>query len=164
MNYFDGVILAIISTFGFGATAVLAQSGMQHVKPTSLTLISLIVGALIVFVAAFILELDHISSISIIALLFILVNAVLSYPVGRLFNFIGVKYAGASRASSVIGIAPLITTGFAVWLTDEKLTMTILAGTFLILIGIILILTDNLLTQSDRNSTNKRQIDEFPNE
>ena len=154
MSYLDGVILAIISTIGFGATAVLAQSGMQYVKPASITIISLIVGSVIVFVVAFILELDEITAISITALLFILLNAVLSYPIGRLFNFIGVKYAGASRASSVIGIAPLITTGLAVWLTDEKLTGMVLGGTLLILLGITLILSDRSFKKPDHNSDN----------
>mgnify|MGYP001324921599 CR=1 FL=1 len=158
MSYLDGVILAIISTMGFGATAVLAQSGMQYVKPASVTIISLIVGSSIVFVVAFILELDEITAISITALLFILVIAVLSYPIGRLFNFIGVKYAGASRASSVIGIAPLITTGLAVWLTDEKLTGMVLGGTLLILIGITLILSDRSFKKPDHNSGNDKQI------
>ena len=158
MSYLDGVILAIISTVGFGATAVLAQSGMQYVKPASVTIISLVVGSILVFIIAFILELDQISSISMIALLFILLNAVLSYPIGRLFNFIGVKYAGASRASSVIGIAPLITTGLAVWLTDEKLNGLILAGTLLILAGITLILSDQSVKKRDYNTGNDSQI------
>jgi drug/metabolite transporter (DMT)-like permease len=158
LSYLDGVILAIISTVGFGATAVLAQSGMQYVKPASVTIISLVVGSILVFIIAFILELDQISSISMIALLFILLNAVLSYPIGRLFNFIGVKYAGASRASSVIGIAPLITTGLAVWLTDEKLTGLILAGTLLILAGITLILSDQSVKKRDYNTGNDSQI------
>ena len=149
MSYLDGVILAIISTIGFGATAVLAQSGMQYVKPASITIISLVVGSIIVFILAFILELDELSAISIVTLLFILLNAVLSYPIGRLFNFISVKYAGASRASSVIGISPLITTGLAVWLTGEKLTIIILTGSLLILLGIFLILTDMSLVKPD---------------
>ncbi|PZC41901.1 MAG: Permease of the drug/metabolite transporter (DMT) superfamily [Chloroflexi bacterium] len=149
MSYLDGVSLAIISTIGFGATAVLAQSGMQYVKPTSITIISLVVGSILVFIVAFIVELDQVNSISIVALLFILLNAVLSYPIGRLFNFISVKYAGASRASSVIGIAPLITTGLAVWLTGEKLTIIILTGSLLILLGIFLILTDMSSVKTD---------------
>lgn len=149
MSYLDGVSLAIISTIGFGATAVLAQSGMQYVKPTSITIISLVVGSILVFIVAFIVELDQVNSISIVALLFILLNAVLSYPIGRLFNFISVKYAGASRASSVIGISPLITTGLAVWLTGEKLTIIILTGSLLILLGIFLILTDMSLVKPD---------------
>jgi drug/metabolite transporter (DMT)-like permease len=149
LSYLDGVSLAIISTIGFGATAVLAQSGMQYVKPTSITIISLVVGSILVFIVAFIVELDQVNSISIVALLFILLNAVLSYPIGRLFNFISVKYAGASRASSVIGIAPLITTGLAVWLTGEKLTIIILTGSLLILLGIFLILTDMSSVKTD---------------
>ncbi|MCH2311760.1 MAG: DMT family transporter [SAR202 cluster bacterium] len=151
MSYLDGIILAITSTIGFGATAVLAQSGMQYVKPASITIISLVVGSVIVFIVALTLELEELTSISIVALLFILLNALLSYPIGRLFNFIGVKYAGASRASSVIGIAPLITIGLAVWLTDEKLTLMILGGTMLILIGITLIFSDK--------SNNRPQVD-----
>ena len=139
---------------------MLAQSGMQHVKPASVTIISLVVGSVIVFIVAFILEIDELTSISIIALLFILLNAVLSYPIGRLFNFIGVKYAGASRASSVIGIAPLITTGLAVWLTDEKLTLMILGGTILILLGITLILSDRPISSAENNFNAGNQIGE----
>ena len=70
----------------------------------------------------------------------------------------GRRDAGASRASSVIGIAPLITTGLAVWLTDEKLTGMVLGGTLLILIGITLILSDRSFKKPDHNSDNDKQI------
>ena len=141
MEHATGVGFALVAALGFGATAIFARLGMRHVRPTSGTAVSLIVGAVVTTAIAFSLHATEILALGAAAFAFILLNAALSYPVGRLFNFIGVQFAGASRASIVIGASPLVSVGLAVWLLDEDVSPAILIGTFLIIVGIGVVLS-----------------------
>jgi uncharacterized membrane protein len=141
MEHAAGVGFALVAALGFGATAIFARLGMRHVRPTSGTAVSLIVGAVVTIAIAFSLHASEILALGAAAFGFILLNAALSYPVGRLFNFIGVQLAGASRASIVVGAAPLFSVVLAVWLLHEKVSPAIVVGTFLIIVGIGVVLT-----------------------
>jgi uncharacterized membrane protein len=141
MEHATGVGFALVAALGFGATAIFARLGMRHVRPTSGTAVSLIVGAVVTMAIAFSLHATEILALGAAAFAFILLNAALSYPVGRLFNFIGVQFAGASRASIVVGASPLVSVGLAVWLLDEDVSPAILIGTFLIIVGIGVVLS-----------------------
>lgn len=141
MEYGLGVGLAFIAAIGFGATAVLARIGMRHIRPTTGVFVSLVIGAIATMSIAASLHWKEIIGLGMAAFGLILLNAFLSYPGGRLFNFIGVRLAGASRASIIIGTSPLFTAGLAVWLIGEQLTVEILIGTVLIICGIGVILS-----------------------
>ncbi len=141
MDHASGVGLALVSALGFGAVAVFARLGMRHVRPTTATVASLIISALVTLVVALSVDAGEIASLSAVAFGLILLNAAMSYLVGRLFNFTGVRLVGASRASIIIGTSPLFSAGLAVWLLGEKLSAPILAGTVLIIIGVGVILS-----------------------
>ncbi len=149
MEHSLGVGFALVAALGFGATAVLARLGMQHVRPTTGTAVSLIVGAVVTMAIAFSLHAAEIFALAAAAFGFMFLNAALSYPVGRLFNFIGVQLAGASRASIIVGAAPLFSAGLAVWLLDEKISAPVLAGTVLIIIGIGVVLSSRRTVATD---------------
>lgn len=138
-----GIGLALVSALGFGATAVLARIGMRHVRPTTGTVVSLIIGALVTMVIAASLHAAEIATLAAAAFGFMALNAALSYPGGRLFNFIGVQLAGASRASIIIGAAPLISAGLAVWILGEEVNAQIIGGTVLIIVGIGFVLSSS---------------------
>jgi drug/metabolite transporter (DMT)-like permease len=144
-----GVGFALIAALGFGATAVFARLGMRHVRPTSGTSVSLIVGAALTMIIAFTMHATEIFALALAAFGFMFLNAALSYPIGRLFNFIGVQLAGASRASIIVGAAPLFSAGLAVWLLDEKISAPVLAGTVLIIIGIGVVLSSRRTVAPD---------------
>lgn len=141
MDHAAGVGLALVSALGFGAVAVFARLGMRHVRPTTATVASLIISALITLVVALSVDAGEIASLSAVAFGLIALNAAFSYLVGRLFNFTGVRLVGASRASIIIGTSPLFSAGLAVWLLGERLSTPILAGTVLIIIGVGVILS-----------------------
>lgn len=141
MDHAAGVGLALVSALGFGAVAVFARLGMRHVRPTTATVASLIISALVTLVVALSVDAGEIASLGAVAFGLILLNAAMSYLVGRLFNFTGVRLVGASRASIIIGTSPLFSAGLAVWLLGEKLSVPILAGTVLIIIGVGVILS-----------------------
>ena len=149
MEHSLGVGFALVAALGFGATAVFARLGMRHVRPTSGTAVSLIVGAVLTMIIAFALHAAEIFALAAAAFAFMFLNAALSYPIGRLFNFIGVQMAGASRASIIVGAAPLFSAGLAVWLLDEKISAPVLAGTVLIIIGIGVVLSSRRTVAAD---------------
>ena len=149
MEHSLGVGFALIAALGVGATAVFARLGMRHVRPTSGTSVSLIVGAALTMIIAFTTHATEIFALALAAFGFMFLNAALSYPIGRLFNFIGVQLAGASRASIIVGAAPLFSAGLAVWLLDEKISAPVLAGTVLIIIGIGVVLSSRRTVAPD---------------
>ena len=141
MDHALGVGLALISAVGFGAVAVFARLGMRHVRPTAATVASLIISAAVTMSIALAVDAGEIAALTAAAFGLILLNAALSYLVGRLFNFTGVRLVGASRASIIIGTAPLFSAGLAVWFLGERLSAPVLAGTVLIIIGVGVILS-----------------------
>ena len=158
MDHAAGVGLALVSALGFGAVAVFARLGMRHVRPTTATVASLIISALVTLVVALSVDAGEIASLSAVAFGLILLNAAMSYLVGRLFNFTGVRLVGASRASIIIGTSPLFSAGLAVWLLGEKLSAPILAGTVLIIIGVGVILSGRREVADDDGSAPGRTV------
>ncbi len=136
-----GVVLSLSAGLGFGASAVLARLAMQHIAPATGTLVSLIVGTLITTALAFGFYTDEILGLAGAAFLWFLLSGVINFPLGRLFNFLGVNMAGVSRAAPIIGSAPLFATITAVSLGGETINATIALGTASILAGLALILS-----------------------
>ena len=62
-----GIGLGLLAALGFGASAVFARIGLQHLHPTTGTLVSLIVGVLITVSLAVIFNLDDIFALTAIA-------------------------------------------------------------------------------------------------
>ena len=136
-----GVVLGLSAALGFGATAVFARLGMQHMRPTSGTLASLVVGTTITMALAFAFHWDEIFVLSGIAFLWFLLSGAINFPMGRLLNFTGVSLAGVSRASPVVGTSPLFATILAITIGGESVTLLVLLGTISIIGGLALILS-----------------------
>jgi uncharacterized membrane protein len=60
---------------------------------------------------------------------------------GRLFRFVAIEKVGAAVSSAVINLNPFISTGLAILLLGERVTMAIAAGTAVIVLGTILLST-----------------------
>jgi uncharacterized membrane protein len=58
---------------------------------------------------------------------------------GRLFRVLAIHKVGASVASAVLNLAPLISSGLAILLLGERVTLPIVAGTLVIVVGTILL-------------------------
>ena len=144
MEHAAGVGLALVAALGFGGAAVFARMGMRRIRPTTATIASLVTSAAVTMAIALSLDASGIGALGAAAFGFLLLNAALSYLVGRLFNFTGVRLVGAARASIIVGTSPLFAAGLAVWLLGERLTAPILGGTVLVIIGVGVILSSRL--------------------
>ena len=136
-----GVALALSASLGFGASAIFVRLAVQHVRPTTATLVSLVIGTLVTMTIAFALHSEEIVGLKPWAFLWILLGGFLTFPLGRLLNFTGVSLAGVSRATPTVGASPLFAAVLAVSILGESLTLPILFGTILIIGGLAVILS-----------------------
>jgi drug/metabolite transporter, DME family len=58
---------------------------------------------------------------------------------GRLFRVLAIHKVGASVASAILNLAPLISSGLAILLLGERVTLPIVGGTLVIVVGTILL-------------------------
>ena len=135
-----GITLSLLAAMGFAASAVFARIGLQNLSTTSGTLFSLIVSTIGAFGLVLLLDPSNILMPSGVSLAWLFVVGLLNFPLGRLFNFAGVRLAGVSKASTIVATSPLFATGLAIVLLDESLNFSILLGTVAIMVGLILIL------------------------
>jgi uncharacterized membrane protein len=135
------IVFGLSAALGFGGSAVFARVGLQHMRSTTGTLVSLIVGCVIIFILAFSLHADEIMALTGIAFLWFLLSGLLNFPLGRLLNYTGVRIVGVSRATPLIGAAPLFAMILAITIGGETINLLTLLGTLLIVGGGVLILS-----------------------
>ncbi|MDP6402284.1 MAG: EamA family transporter [SAR202 cluster bacterium] len=135
------IVFGLSAALGFGGSAVFARVGLQHMRSTTGTLVSLIVGCVIIFILAFSLHADEIMALTGMAFLWFLLSGLLNFPLGRLLNYTGVRMVGVSRATPLIGAAPLFAMILAITIGGETINLPILLGTLLIVGGGVLILS-----------------------
>ena len=136
-----GVILGLSAALGFGVAAVFARVGLQDMKPTTGTLVSLVVGTAITMVLAFIFHAQAIFDLAGVAFLWFLLSAFINFPLGRLLNFTGVSLVGVSKSAPIVGSSPLFATVLAISVGGESINAMIALGTVSIIGGLVLILS-----------------------
>ncbi|MCH8309514.1 MAG: DMT family transporter [Chloroflexi bacterium] len=136
-----GVILGLSAALGFGVAAVFARVGLQDMKPTTGTLVSLVVGTAITMALAFIFHAQAIFDLAGVAFLWFLLSAFINFPLGRLLNFTGVSLVGVSKSAPIVGSSPLFATVLAISVGGESINAMIALGTVSIIGGLVLILS-----------------------
>ena len=135
------VVFALAAAVGWGASFVFARLGLQRLRSTTGTLVSLAAGAVVTLSIAFAIHSEEILALSGVTFLWLVRLGVLNFPLGRLLNYVGVDLVGVSRASPIIGSAPLFSMTLALTILDESINLPILLGTTAIIGGLILILS-----------------------
>ena len=136
-----GIALGLSAALGFGLSAVFARLALQHMRATTGTLISLIVGTVIAMALAFAIYPDKILGLSAVAFLWFLLSGFINFPLGRVLNYVSVGLVGVSRSTSIVGASPIFATTLAVTIGGESLSLLTLLGTFSIIGGLALILS-----------------------
>lgn len=136
-----GVLLALSAALGFGATAFFARLSVQHMRPTTGTLVSLVVGVIVTSVLALVIDGTEFLSLDPVAYPLMFLAGFASFVGGRLLNFVAVSKIGVSRSSPIVGASPLIATALAVLLAGESLNAPIIFGTVAIITGLAIVLS-----------------------
>ena len=136
-----GVLLGLSAALGFGIAAVFARVGLQDIKATTGTLVSLVVGTIITMALAFVFHTDAILKLAGVAFLWFLLSAIINFPLGRLLNITGVSMAGVSKSAPIVGSSPLFATILAISIGGESINTMIAIGTLSIIGGLAMILS-----------------------
>ena len=143
-----GVILAIIASASWGASAVVARLGLLNMHPVAATWLSLITGCILLSPIVFFQYSGDITNLDWSSYAWFALMGFLNFPLGRLLNYTSVRLAGVTRATPILAIAPLFSVTIAIIFLGEQATGWLLAGTAAIVAGVILIVTDTSKTSS----------------
>jgi drug/metabolite transporter (DMT)-like permease len=128
--------LAFITAVSYASALVSARRGLRYSTPATVTLVSIVIQNLLLWSAVLLTGGVHTVPWQGI-LLFSFVG--ITQLCVRLLAYTGVEKIGASRSAALQSVSPLIAATLAIAILHETVTALILAGTFLVVIGIILV-------------------------
>lgn len=129
-------LLSLFTAFCYGASAVLVRMGMRDSNP----LTGAIIGGLVqVFIISMLVAVFPPERIELMAIAFFVASGILAGTLGRMFNYMSIERLGVPVSATIVGSSPLFSTLFAVLFIGEKVAITILIGTIMVIIGIAFI-------------------------
>src|SRR5919109_3589628 len=129
-------ILALITSICYAGALISSRIGLRYSTPTTVTLVSIRAENLLLWTAVFVWT--GIPSVSWISVGLFCIVGIFQLGV-RLLAYTGVLKIGASRSSALQSINPLISATIALAVLKESVTPLILAGTLLVVAGIVLV-------------------------
>ena len=144
------VVLALLAALGFASSGIFARVGLQRVNPSVGVFISLMASFTITMSLAITLNLKEIASLPLLAFLWIFLLGLINYPLARVLNFTSVSRIGASRSSTIVASAPLVTAILAILFLGERPNVFIVLGTVGIIAGLVLVVSER---QSDAGNS-----------
>ncbi len=129
-------LIALVSAISYSAVAISARLGLQHSTPLTATFVALCVRTVTLWTGVFLGGgIPEVATISIV--LFVLLGIL--QMATSLFTFTGLAKIGASRSVPLRSSYPLWSAAIAISLLGEEANATILAGTILVVAGVVLI-------------------------
>jgi DME family drug/metabolite transporter len=129
-------VLALITSILYASALVSARAGMRYSNPTTVTLVSILMQNLLLWTA--VLLSGGVPRVPVAGILLFTLVGIFQLGV-RLFAYTGVAKIGASRSSALQSVSPLISATIAITILGEQTSLLIIVGTFLVVVGIILI-------------------------
>ncbi len=125
-----GALCSAVATIAF-------RQGLRYANTYSGFWINLTVGVVCVWVATWLTV--PASAMHAKALPFFIGSGLLGTVAGRFFRFKGIEKVGAPVAAAINNLNPFISTGLAILLLGERVTLPIFLGTCVIVLGTILL-------------------------
>jgi len=130
-------LLALASALSSAGSTILIRQGLRGSTPFTGFWINLVVGSTGLWVA--VLFTEGLGRFSVAGLALFALAGLIGTTGGRLLRFVSIEQVGASIASALINLNPLISTGLAIVLLGERVTLPILTGTLVIVAGTIVL-------------------------
>jgi DME family drug/metabolite transporter len=131
--------LAVAGAMCSAAATITFRQGLGRSNTYAGFWINLVVGVVCVWGATLLLV--PVSAFHAKALPFFICSGLLGTVAGRFLRFMGIEKVGAPVSAAVNNLNPFISTGLAILLLGERVTLHILAGTCVIVLGTILLST-----------------------
>ena len=129
-------VLALLTSFFYASALVSARRGLSYSTPATVTFVSVLTQNVLLWSAIFLTGgIPRVSGAAVLLFVFVGVS---QFGV-RIFAYTGVHKIGASRSSALQAISPLIATIIAVIALHEEPRPLVVAGTLLVVGGIVLL-------------------------
>lgn len=129
--------LALTGAVCSAAATVCIRQGLRGSNAYVGFWINVAVGTVVVWGAVFLLV--PWDAFRLQSLPFFILSGLIGTVAGRLWRFVSIDKVGASVAAAIINLNPFISTGLAIALLGEQVTLPILLGTLVIVLGTILL-------------------------
>ena len=134
-----GIIFALIAASGWGASAVFTKIALDKIDTRLGTIVSLFFSTVVMFSISIIFQTSEFGNIELNHMKWFFAAGLFTFALGRLLNYTGVKFAGVSKSTPLVGTSTLFATILAIVLLGESPTILIGLGILLVTIGIIFI-------------------------
>jgi uncharacterized membrane protein len=131
--------LALLSAFLSAAATILIRHGLQRYGPYTGVWINVTVGAVGLWIA--VLLTGGLGHPSPRALLLFVAAGLIGTVAGRMLRFLAIEAVGASVSAGFMNLTPLVSSGLAILLLGERVTVPVVVGTLVIVVGTTLLST-----------------------
>jgi drug/metabolite transporter (DMT)-like permease len=129
--------LALAGAVCSAAATILIRQGLRGSNAYVGFWINVVVGTIGLWSAVFLLA--PVASFRLKAVPFFIISGLVGTVMGRLLRFMSIEKVGASVAAAITNLNPFISTGLAILVLGERVTLPILAGTLVIVLGTVLL-------------------------
>lgn len=137
-----GMLLALCATTVWGMANVWIRLALRDMRPTTVAVLSLGTGLLLLIPLSLLLYWDDMVSLSAGALTTIFFYGMSNFLLGRFLNYSSISRIGLSSSVPITAASPVVAFVLAVAFLGESLTLPILLGTATVMAGILLIVTE----------------------
>jgi len=131
--------LALAAALLSATATIFVRQGLRRGDPYTGVWINMIVGAVGLWIC--VIGTGGIGKVSLRSLLLFASAGLIGTVGGRLTRFLAIEKVGAAVAAAVGNLTPLIASLLAILLLGERVTLPILAGTVVIVVGTVLLST-----------------------
>jgi len=136
-----GALVALLSAFAFSMNGVLVRRGVTRAPPSQGVLVSLLVGVPLFALAALVTgQLFHLGRLPLTSFGLLGLAGIIHFALGRLFNYHAIAAIGAARTAPLQALQIPYAVAVAYVFLDEAVTVPMLAGIALVLLGPLVIL------------------------
>jgi drug/metabolite transporter (DMT)-like permease len=140
-----GAACALLSALIWTLIGVMARALGPYLNALSINMLrSALGGLLLTLVVLASGGLDPLRGVSALAWLYLGLSLLTAFAIGDTAFFESTKSLGLARAMTISMINPLIASGLAIWLTGERVTLTVAVGAIVTLVGLALIVSERV--------------------
>ena len=130
-------VLALASALMSAASTVLISRGLRRYGPYTGAWINLAVGTACVWIA--VLLAGGVGRPTLAGVAYFALAGLIGTVGGRLLRFMSIETVGASISAALINLNPLVSSGLAILLLGERVTLPVAFGTLVIVAGTTLL-------------------------
>jgi uncharacterized membrane protein len=130
-------LLALGGAFFSAAATIFIRQGLRGSDPYAGFFVNVVVGTLSLWIA--VIATGGLGHVSLKGALFFMSAGLIGTVGGRLLRFVAIEKVGASIAAALINLNPFVASALAIVLLGEHITLPIVTGTVVIVIGTTLL-------------------------